>query len=160
MSEECSIADSKQTDFGFGVDAQADDPLRPDTPWSIMSLCKNLSVVGSPMLAPGNWGLLEWWHEPWTSVRLSSWDRLLLKCYWKARIPIPKAGKWTHLKIRREKLCSSWVVAGPLVFLSSADRYVGEPLEFPQSFQAPIWGSRGKVGFLSRQRRGKGPHHT
>ena len=32
MSEEHSIADSKQTDFGFGVDAQADDPLRPDTP--------------------------------------------------------------------------------------------------------------------------------
>ena len=26
MSEECSIADSKQTDFGFGVDAQTEDP--------------------------------------------------------------------------------------------------------------------------------------
>ena len=32
MSEECSIADSKQTDFGFGVDARAEDPLRPDPP--------------------------------------------------------------------------------------------------------------------------------
>ena len=32
MSEEYSIADSKQTDFGFGVDAQAEDPLRPDSP--------------------------------------------------------------------------------------------------------------------------------
>ena len=32
ISEECSIADSKQTDFGFGVDAQAEDPLRTDSP--------------------------------------------------------------------------------------------------------------------------------
>ena len=32
MSEEYSIADSKQTDFGFGVDAQTEDPLRPDSP--------------------------------------------------------------------------------------------------------------------------------
>ena len=32
MSEEYSIADSKQTEFGFGVDAQTEDPLRPDSP--------------------------------------------------------------------------------------------------------------------------------
>ena len=32
MSEEYSIADSKQTDFGFWVDAQTEDPLRPDSP--------------------------------------------------------------------------------------------------------------------------------
>ena len=32
MSEEYSIAGSKQTDFGFGVDAQTEDPLRPDSP--------------------------------------------------------------------------------------------------------------------------------
>ena len=32
MSEEYSIADSKQTNFGFGVDAQTEDPLRPDSP--------------------------------------------------------------------------------------------------------------------------------
>ena len=32
MSEECSIADSEQTDFGFGVDAQTEDPLRPGSP--------------------------------------------------------------------------------------------------------------------------------
>ena len=31
-SEEYSIADSKQTDFGFRVDAQTEDPLRPDSP--------------------------------------------------------------------------------------------------------------------------------
>ena len=30
-SEEYSIANSKQTDFGFGVDAQTEDPLRPDS---------------------------------------------------------------------------------------------------------------------------------
>ena len=32
MSEDYSIADSKQIDFGFMVDAQAEDPLRLDTP--------------------------------------------------------------------------------------------------------------------------------
>ena len=32
MSEEYSIADSKQTDFGFWVGAQTEDPLRPDSP--------------------------------------------------------------------------------------------------------------------------------
>ena len=32
MSEEYSIADSKQTDFGLGVDAQTEDPLIPDSP--------------------------------------------------------------------------------------------------------------------------------
>ena len=32
MSEEYSIADSKQTDFGFRADAQTEDPLRPDSP--------------------------------------------------------------------------------------------------------------------------------
>ena len=32
MSEEYSIADSRQTDFGFRVDAQTEDPLRPDLP--------------------------------------------------------------------------------------------------------------------------------
>ena len=32
MSEEDSRADSEQADFGFGVDAQTEDPLRPDSP--------------------------------------------------------------------------------------------------------------------------------
>ena len=32
LCQKSSIADSKQTDFGFGVDAQAEDPLRPDSP--------------------------------------------------------------------------------------------------------------------------------
>ena len=32
MSEEYSIAESKQIDFGFGVDAQTEDPSRPDSP--------------------------------------------------------------------------------------------------------------------------------
>ena len=43
MSEEYSIADSKQTDFGFGVDAQAEDPLRPNLPCPVMSLRMTLS---------------------------------------------------------------------------------------------------------------------
>ena len=38
MSEEYSIANSKQTDFGFGVDAQAEVPLRPDLPLPVKPL--------------------------------------------------------------------------------------------------------------------------
>ena len=53
MSEEYSIADSKQTDFGFGVDDQAEDPLRPDSPCPVRSLRMTLSWVGSLVLAPG-----------------------------------------------------------------------------------------------------------
>ena len=71
MSEEYTIADSKQTDFGFGVDVQAEDPLRPDSPCPVRSLRMTLSWVGSPVLDPGNWGLLEWWQDPWHSSRLS-----------------------------------------------------------------------------------------
>ena len=52
MSEEYSIADSKQPDFGFGVDAQTEDPLRPDS-LPIRPLRMTLSWVGSPVLAPG-----------------------------------------------------------------------------------------------------------
>ena len=51
MSEEYSIADSKQPDFGFGVDAQTEDPLRPDS-LPIRPLRMTLSWVGSPVLAP------------------------------------------------------------------------------------------------------------
>ena len=32
VMSECSIADCKQTSFGFGVDAQTEDPSRPDSP--------------------------------------------------------------------------------------------------------------------------------
>ena len=53
MSEECNIADSKQTDFGFGVDARAEDPLRPDPPCPVRLFRMTLSWVGSPVLAPG-----------------------------------------------------------------------------------------------------------
>ena len=52
MSEECSIADSKQTDFGFGVDARAEDPLSPDPALPIRLSHMTLSWVGSPLLAP------------------------------------------------------------------------------------------------------------
>ena len=44
------------------------------------------------------------------------------------------------------------------MFLSSADSYVGELLEWPQGFQGSSRGSRGKLGFLSRRCSGKGPH--
>ena len=52
MSEEYDIADSKQIDFGFGVDAQAEDPWRPDL--SCLSGVSTLSWVGSPVLNPDN----------------------------------------------------------------------------------------------------------
>ena len=63
-----------------------------------------------------------------------------------------------YLEMRRENRGSAWVVAGPSVFLSSGDGYVGELLELPQGCQRPFRGSRGKVGFLSRHCSGKGPH--
>ena len=44
------------------------------------------------------------------------------------------------------------------MFLLSGDRYVGELLELHQGFQGPFRGSRGKLGFLSRQRSRKGSH--
>ena len=46
ISEEYSMADSKQTDFGLGVDAQTEDPLRPD--WS--AWLYSLWIVYSPQL--------------------------------------------------------------------------------------------------------------
>ena len=51
MSEEYSIAESKQTDFGFRVDAQTEDPSRPDA-LPIRPLRMTLSWVGSLVLAP------------------------------------------------------------------------------------------------------------
>ena len=60
MSEEYSIADNKQTDFGFRVDAQAEDPLRPDSPCPVRSLRMTLSWVGSPgrRVSLTGWSLL------------------------------------------------------------------------------------------------------
>ena len=49
-------------------------------------------------------------------------------------------------------------MAGPSLFLSCGDGYVGELLELPQGCQGPFGGSRGKVGFLSRCCSRKGPH--
>ena len=44
------------------------------------------------------------------------------------------------------------------MFLLSGDGYIGELLELHQECQEPFQGSRGKVGFLSRCRSGKGPY--
>ena len=46
------------------------------------------------------------------------------------------------------------------MFLLSGDVYIGEFLELHQGCQGTFRGSRGKVGFLSRHCRGKGPHLT
>ena len=63
-----------------------------------------------------------------------------------------------YLEMRRENRDSAWVVAGPSVFLSSGDGYVGNLLELPRGFQTPVRGSRVKVGFLWRYSLGKRPH--
>ena len=63
-----------------------------------------------------------------------------------------------HVDMRRENRSSSRVLAGPLVFLSCGDTYVGELLELPQGCQGTFRGSRGKVKFLSRCHSGKGPY--
>ena len=65
-----------------------------------------------------------------------------------------------YLEMRRENRDSAWVVAGPSVFLSSGDGYVGNLLELPRGFQTPVRGSRVKVGFLWRHSSGKMPHLT
>ena len=52
----------------------------------------------------------------------------------------------------------SGVEAGPEVLHSSGGGYFWEILELNQGCQGPFWGSREKMGFLSRHRRGKGPH--
>ena len=49
-------------------------------------------------------------------------------------------------------------MAGPSVFLSSGDGYVGELLELHPGCQGPFRDSRGRVGFLSRRHSRKGPH--
>ena len=63
-----------------------------------------------------------------------------------------------QLKMRRQKQDSSWVVAGPSMFLSSRDGNVRELLELHQGCQGPFQATRGKVGFLSRHCSRKGPH--
>ena len=63
-----------------------------------------------------------------------------------------------HLQMRRGKWDSSLVLARHSVFLSRGDGYVRELLELHQGCQGPFRGSRGKVGFLLRHRRGKRPH--
>ena len=49
-------------------------------------------------------------------------------------------------------------MAGHSGFLSSGEGYVGEFRELHQGCQGTFRGLRRKVGFLSRPRKGKGPH--
>ena len=59
-----------------------------------------------------------------------------------------------HLEMRSVK----WGSSGVVPVQSRGNGYVGELLELPQGCQGPFWGSRGKVGFLSRLHSGKEPH--
>ena len=62
-----------------------------------------------------------------------------------------------HLKVSWGTLCSSQIVAGNSDFLSSANRYLKEPLEWHKGNQTSFCISRGNSGLLSRSCRGKGP---
>ena len=55
VGERHNIVNSRQTDFGFGVDARAGpgSPSSPDPPCLSGLLRMTLSWVGSPVLAPG-----------------------------------------------------------------------------------------------------------
>ena len=72
MPEDYSIADSKQTDFVFRVDAQTEDPLRPELALTIRSLRMTSSWMGSPVLAPGK-------HPGLISFRMDWMDLLAVK---------------------------------------------------------------------------------
>ena len=63
------IVNSRQTDFGFRVDARAGpgSPLSPDPPCLSGLLRMTLSWVGSSELAPGTHGL-------WTARLFCPWD--------------------------------------------------------------------------------------
>ena len=50
------------------------------------SHCRGVRCFRSAL---GFGGLLQWWHDPWSSSRASSRDRHLLRCDGNARIPSP-----------------------------------------------------------------------
>ena len=80
------------------------------------------SVLGSQVYLEvlGHLGLLEWWYDPWSSSRLSSRDRLLLRCDGNTGIPFrTKQGNGT----------SSQVEEGKLGFFLSCGGTLGVPLE-------------------------------
>ena len=122
----------------------------------------NLVSAGESVVSGVEWDIGVFWNGCTTPgvpldfqvERVPSWGATVNSgfLFWWSREMDP------HLEMSREKRVSSWVLVRPTVFLSSGDRYVGELLELPQGFQGPFWGSRGKMGFLSRHHNGKGPH--
>ena len=80
------------------------------------------SVLGSQVYLEvlGHWGLLEWWYDPWSSSRLSSRDRILLRCDGNTGIPFrTKQGNGTSLQVEE----------GKLGFFLSCGGTLGVPLE-------------------------------
>ena len=76
--------------------------------------------------------------RPWSSFRFSCGERLLLRCNW-------KAGNGTLISSYEVETGLLFMLAGPLVILSSGDGYVGELLELQQGCEGPFPSSSGKV---------------
>ena len=84
-----------------------------------------------------------------------------MRCDENARIPFPtKQGNGPSSRDEEGKTGLFLSCGGSSVFLSSSDEYIGELPELYQGSQGSFQGSRGKVGFLSRCRSGRRPHHT
>ena len=84
-------------------------------------------------------GCLEWWHELWSSSRLSCCDRLLLRCDGNAGNPFPtKQEKEPSSRAKERETGLFFSLARPSVFISSGDGYVTELLELQQRCEVPF----------------------
>ena len=87
----------------------------------------------------------EWWHDPWSSSRLSCGERLLQMRQESLESFPEDAGKGTLISSYEEETGLLLMWAGPSGFLSSGGGYVGELLELQQGCEGPFGSSRGKV---------------
>ena len=81
--------------------------------------------------------------RPWSSSRLSSGERLLLRCDGNAGILSLPRRKGSLLSSYEAETGLLWMSAGFSCFLSSGDEYVGELLEVQQGCEGPSGSSRG-----------------
>ena len=95
MSEEYSVADSKQTDFGFGVDAQAEDP------WDLTRLAHQVSPHDLFMGGISRGGSRHLWTVACQAPPSMGFSR---QEYWSGlRFPSPKCSG--TLKMHRQTSC-------------------------------------------------------
>ena len=106
----------------------------------------------------GHRGLLKWWQDSWSSSRVSSGDRFLMRCNGNAGIPFPmKQGNGPSSR-DEGKMGLFLSCGGTLSVPLKWRRVCRRTLDLHQGCQGHFRGSRGKVGLLSRCRSGKGPH--